>query len=99
MEVLGVSLDPTVDLGRVDYNFKRLMIERAGAGAGMAQAQVWRGYGAGAGMARVWRRPGYGAGAGMVLWATRPIPRTRHLVFQHRRKIPNSFKNLTRDRV
>ena len=22
MEVLGVSLDPTVDLGRVDYNFK-----------------------------------------------------------------------------
>ena len=22
VEVLGVSLDPTVDLGRVDYNFK-----------------------------------------------------------------------------
>ena len=22
MEVLGVSLDPTVDLGRVDYNLK-----------------------------------------------------------------------------
>ena len=39
------------------------MIERAGAG--MAQAQVWRGYGAGAGMARaqVW-----------CFGATRPIP-------------------------
>ena len=57
------------------------------------------GAGAGAGMARVWRRPGYGAGAGMVLWATRPIPRARHLVFQHRSKIPNSLKNLTRNRV
>ena len=22
VEILGVSLDPTVDLGRVDYNFK-----------------------------------------------------------------------------
>ena len=57
-----------------------LMIERAGAGAGMAQARVWRG-----------RR--YGA------LGHKANSRARHVVFQHRSKIPNSLKNLTRNRV
>ena len=52
-------------------------------------------YGAGAGMARVWRRRGCRYGA----LGHKANSRARHLVFQHRSKIPNSLKNLTRSRV
>ena len=64
------------------------MIERAGAGAGMAQAQVWRRrrYGAGMAQARVWRGRRYGA------LGHKANSRARHLVFRHRSKIPKLSK-------
>ena len=52
-----------------------------------------RRYGAGMAQARVWRGRRYGA------LGHKANSRARHLVFRHRSKIPNSLKNLTRNRV